>query len=121
MLLQASPPGQARVAGLRQHPGLRPGDVAGRAAADLAGLAAGRGEAGLVLSAALAGVWTAPAAARVRVMPPGQPSTDVWWGLVDELAGDAGQPGLVVAADYDPGLGYLCLTAFDTGVAERAG
>jgi 4-hydroxymandelate oxidase len=48
-------------------------------------------------------------------MPPGQPSTGVWWGLIDELAGDAGQPDLLVVADYDPGLGYLCLTAFDTG------
>jgi hypothetical protein len=60
-------------------------------------------------------------------MPPGQPSTEVWWGLIDELTGDAapvapvdpvtpaGHPDLVVAADYDPHLRYLCLTAFDTG------
>jgi 4-hydroxymandelate oxidase len=74
---------------------------------------------GLVLGDALAAVWTAPAAGRVRVMPPGQPSTGVWWGLMDELSDDAGHPGLFVAADYDPGLRYLCLTAFDTG--PRAG
>jgi hypothetical protein len=49
-------------------------------------------------------------------MPPGQPSTDVWWGLMDELAGaDAAGPDLVVLADYDPQLRYLCLTALDTG------
>jgi hypothetical protein len=48
------------------------------------------------------------------VMPPGQPSTGVWWGLLDELAGDAARADLLVAADYDPGLRYLCLTAFDT-------
>ena len=66
-----------------------------------------------MLSDALAAVWTAPAAGRVRVMPPGQPSTGVWWGLLDELAGDAGHPGLLVAGDYDPGLCYLCLTAFE--------
>jgi len=65
-----------------------------------------------VLSDALAAVWTAPAAGRVRVMPPGQPSTGVWWGLIDELGGGPGHPDLVVAADYDPGLRYLCLTAF---------
>ena len=52
---------------------------------------------------------------RVAVMPPGQPSTGVWWGLIDELSSDAGHPDLLVTADYDPGLRYLCLTAFDTG------
>ena len=106
---------QARVADVRQHPGIPPGGVAGLAAADLTELAAGHQEVGLVLSDALAAVWTAPAAGRVRVMPPGQPSTGVWWGLVDELTSDAGRPDLLVAADYDPGLRYLCLTAFDTG------
>jgi hypothetical protein len=103
----------ARVAGVRQHPGVPPGDVAGLAAADLTELAAGHHEVRLVLGDALAAVWTAPAAGRVRVMPPGQPSTGVWWGLIDELTGDAGHPDLLVAADYDPGLRYLCLTAFE--------
>jgi len=46
-------------------------------------------------------------------MPPGQPSTGVWWGLLDELTGGPGPPGLLVAGDYDPALGYLCLTAFE--------
>jgi 4-hydroxymandelate oxidase len=112
---------RARVADVRQHPGVPPGDVARLAAADLAELAASQHDVALVLSAALAAVWTAPAAGRVRVMPPGQPSTEVWWGLIDELTGDAdpvapaGHPDLLVAADYDPHLRYLCLTAFDTG------
>jgi 4-hydroxymandelate oxidase len=105
----------ARVAALRQHPGVPPDDVAGLAAADLAELTASHHEAGLVLSAALAAVWTAPAAKRVRVMPPGQPSTEVWWGLTDELTSDADHPDLLVVADYDPGLRYLCLAAFDPG------
>jgi len=106
---------QARVTGLRQHPGVLPGEAAGLATADLKELAASHHEAGLVLSDALAAVWTAPAAGRVRVVPPGQPSTGVWWGLIDELAAAAGRPDLLVAADYDPGLRYLCLTAFETG------
>ncbi len=105
---------QARLADVRQHPGVPPNEVADLAAADLTELAAGHREVGLVLSDALAAVWTAPAAGRVRVMPPGQPSTEVWWGLIDELTADAGQEDLVVAADYDPGLCYLCLAAFDT-------
>jgi 4-hydroxymandelate oxidase len=106
---------QARVADVRQHSGVAPSGVADLAAADLAELTASQHEVGLVLSDALAAVWAGPAAGRLRVMPPGQPSTGVWWGLIDELAGDAGHPDLVVAADYDPELRYLCLTAFDTG------
>jgi hypothetical protein len=58
----------------------------------------------------------------MRVMPPGQPSTDVWWGLIGELTGDQdpdAAASLLVAADYDPHLRYLCLTAFDTGARSR--
>lgn len=106
---------QARVADVRQHPGVPPGRVADLAAADLTELAANNDQVGLVLSDALAAVWTAPAAGRVRVIPPGQPSTGVWWELIGELTSDAGHPDILVAADYDPGLRYLCLTAFDTG------
>jgi hypothetical protein len=102
----------ARFAAVRQHPGVAPGDVASRADADLAELSAGHHDVGLVVSAALAEVWSAPAAKRVQVMPPGQPSTDVWWGLIDELTGDADHPDLLLAADYDPGLRYLCFAAF---------
>jgi hypothetical protein len=108
---------QARVAAVRQHPGVPPGDAAGLAAADLVELAAGYYDVGLVVGDALAAEWTTPVAGRVRVMPPGQPSTAVWSGLIDELASDGGHPDLLVAADYDPGLRYLCLTAFDTRTA----
>ena len=66
------------------------------------------------MSDALAALWTAPAAGQVRVIPPGQPSTGVWSGLIEELTSDAGDPDLLVAADYDPDLRYLCLTGFDT-------
>jgi hypothetical protein len=103
----------ARVAGLRQHPGVTPDGVAGLAAAGLAELAAGHREVRLVLGDALAADWAAPAAAQVRVAPPGQPATGVWWALADELTAAAGEPGLLVAGDYDPGLGYLCLAAFE--------
>jgi len=106
---------QARVADVRQHPGVLPADVAVLAATELADMAGGHDEVRLVLGAGLAAVWTTPAAGRARVMPPGQPSTGVWWGLIDELASEAGGPDLLVAADYDPQLRYLCLTAFDAG------
>jgi hypothetical protein len=104
----------ARVAGVHQHPGVRPGDVAALAAADVARLAAGHHDVTLLLSAALGAAWSAPVAGQARVLPPGQPGTDVWWGLVDELAGHAEPADLLVLADYDPQLGYLCLTAFGT-------
>ncbi len=113
MLYGACAAPRALVTAVRQHPGSPAGCVADLAAADLKELAAGHHEVGLVLGAALAALWTAPAADRVRVMPPGQPSTGVWWGLIDELTADAGHPGLVVVADYDAELGYLCLAAFD--------
>jgi hypothetical protein len=106
---------QARVTDVRQHPGVLPGDVAGLAAADLAELAVGHHEVGLVLSDALAALWTPPAAMQVRVIPPGQPSTGVWCGLIEQLTCDASHPELLVAADYDPDLRYLCLTGFDAG------
>jgi len=105
----------ARVVSLRQHPAVAGDSVAGLAAADLAELSADRRDVRLVLSDTLAAAWPAPAVGRVRVAAPGQPSTGVWWELVDELADDPGRPGLVVAADYDPGLRYLCLTAIELG------
>ncbi|HET9899056.1 MAG TPA: hypothetical protein VFQ44_29380 [Streptosporangiaceae bacterium] len=104
-----SEPAQARVTGIRQHPGVAPDAAGDLAAASLAALTGGRHDVELVLSAALAQAW--PGHRQARVMPPGQPSTDIWWGLVDELASDAGRPGLLVLADYDPDLRYLCLTA----------
>ena len=105
----------ARVTCVRQHSGVPACRVAGLANADLAELAAGQHEVALVLGDALAALWASPAAGRVRVIAPGQPSTGVWWGLIDELASGAGHPARLVAADYDPGLRYLCLTAIDTG------
>jgi hypothetical protein len=102
---------RAQVVGVRQDPGVPPDDVAAAAAAHLADLTAGRTDVTLVLGDSLARLWTAPAAARTRVGPTVQPSTGVWWGLVDELTGE---PGLLVAADYDADLRYLCLAAFET-------
>jgi 4-hydroxymandelate oxidase len=102
---------RARVADVRQHPAVAPGDVAALAAADLKEMTAGRDDAGLVLGEGLATLWTTPAAGRVRVAPPGQPTTGVWCELVDELDGDISGLDLLVAADYDPDLRYLSLTA----------
>jgi 4-hydroxymandelate oxidase len=99
-----------RVVGVRQHSGVPPADVAARAAADLADLACGHDAVTLVLGDALSDKWKMPDVKRVRAMPPGQPSTAVWWGLAEELAETK---DLLVAADYDTDLQCLSLTAFD--------
>jgi 4-hydroxymandelate oxidase len=112
MLYAADDQSGVRLTGLRQHADVRPGDVAGRAASDLAELARGR-DTTLVLSDALAAAWPAPQAENVRVVAPGQPATGIWSELVDEVEGDD-RRDLLVAADYDPDLRYLCLTGFAT-------
>jgi hypothetical protein len=112
-VLSGDGPAPARVTAVRQHPGVPPGCAARLAAAGLTGLTAGGPATTVVLGDALAALWTAPDAERVRVMPPGQPATGVWWGLIDELTGPDGQPGTVVVADYDAQLRYLCLCAFE--------
>jgi hypothetical protein len=103
----------AHVTGVRQLAGVAPGQAAAVAAAGLAALAAGQRVAGLVLGAALAAVWPDPGVERVRTAPPGQPSTGAWWSLLDEFAGAAPGQGLVVVADYEQDLGYVCLAGFD--------
>jgi hypothetical protein len=109
---------QARVTAVRQHPGVPPGCAASLAAAELKELTAGCQDTGVVLGDALAALWTAPDAGRARVMPPGQPSTGVWWGLIDELTGDGDDLGTLVVADYDAQLRYLCLCAFEAVTAR---
>jgi hypothetical protein len=106
----------ARVGVLRQHPGVPADAVADLAAADLAELASGHDAVEVVAGAALAELWTAPAAKRVRPMPPGQPATAVWQGLADELTGGVDRPGLVIIADYDPDLRYLCLAGYGPAI-----
>ena len=101
--------GGPRLVGLVQRPNLAPAAVAGQATADLAELSAGYPEVRLVLSHALAAAW--PGHPSGRVGPAGQPSTGVWWQLLDELDARTDHPSLLVAADYDPDLRCLCLAA----------
>ena len=104
--------GGARLVGLVQRTNVAPAAVAGQAAADLAELSAGRPEARLVLSQALASAWPGHPSLDVRVGPADQPSTGTWWQLLDAATD---RPGLLVAADYDPQLRCLCLAAFEAG------
>jgi 4-hydroxymandelate oxidase len=109
---------QARVVEISQHPGVPPEQVAELVAKESARLLAGRRQARLVLSDSLAAAWSPAADWPVRVIPAGHPVTGVWWGLVDELSADADDGALLVLADYDPGLRYLCLTAVEKEPAQ---
>jgi 4-hydroxymandelate oxidase len=113
MLYGESAERSARLLDVRQHAGLAADGVADLAVAELAELSAGHRDVRLVLSDALAAVWSGRPVGGVRVTPPGQPSTGVWWELAGELAGGAEGADLLVAADYDPDLRYLCLAAIE--------
>jgi hypothetical protein len=97
-----------RVTALRQHPDVDPKAVAHLASRDIAELSAGRRGVRVALNDALAAAW--PGHPDHTEVPAGQPVTGVWWHLTDALAAPA---DLVVAADYDPGLGYLSLAGFE--------
>ncbi|MFJ5543020.1 2-hydroxy-acid oxidase [Micromonospora chalcea] len=112
----------ARVTGLRQHADVGPGDVAALAAAEVRELTAGRTDVAVVLGADLAAAWPGPGGHAVTTGPRRQPSTGVWWALLDRLAGDAARPRPVVVADYEPGLNYLSVVALaPAGRSEPVG
>jgi len=114
VLLMLSSEGQARLTEVRQHPGITPARAPALLRRELADLA-GAGPVTLVLGGELARQPVAglPAAVRVRAAPAGQPGTGVWWELAGNQAAWAAAGTRVVLADYDPGLGYLCLAAAD--------
>ncbi|HEY0451695.1 hypothetical protein [Actinophytocola sp.] len=94
---------------VRQHPAVPAEAAAAVLAADVAELAGGRGEVTLVVGGAVElEAATAFSAAEVIRADPGQPYTGLWSRL------GAGAPGrLLVLADYDPALGYLCVAALE--------
>jgi 4-hydroxymandelate oxidase len=110
VLLMLSGAGPARLTEVRQHPGVTPAQAPGLLRAELAELA-GAGPVTLVLGGELARLPVAglPAPVYVRAAPAGQPGTGVWWELAGSLAGWVAARRRAVLADYDPGLGYLCL------------
>lgn len=99
MLFDRTGPG--RLAGVRQRAGLSPAELPAGLAADVAALAAGRGDGTLVTGAGLAGV-PVPEGVRCRPGPAGQPHTGPWW----TLAGSG--PGLLLLADADAGELAVC-------------
>lgn len=100
-LLLGDTPGSP-ITALRQHPATSPDSVPALASTQIAELSAGR-QPHILLTPALASVWPT----NHEVVPTGAPTTGLWWRLTDALADN----DLVIAADYDPDLRYLCLVA----------
>lgn len=98
--LLCAPSGPARVATIRQLPGVSLEE----ASAVLAGCPAKTA----VLGAGLSSVELSTVD-YVRRASPGRPYTGVWWELAEEYA--SGQPLLI--AEYDATLGHLCVSTMD--------
>ena len=114
----ADPAGTAELGPVRELPGIAAADVAGRLAEETAAVAAGR-EPVLVLGAGLAAALPAlPGGLPVVVAPAGQPYTGPWWELAGRSAERAAEGRLVVVADWDPALRYLCLSTVDFAVSS---
>jgi 4-hydroxymandelate oxidase len=112
--------GPAGLGPARQHTAVPPGQVGALRAADVAELAGGREDVTLVLGAGLAGLGLPRLVDRVVSAPAGQPFTGPWWELAGGLPGWADRGGLVMLADHDPQLRYLCLSTMDFGLSRPA-
>lgn len=114
----SAPGGGPALVGTREHTGVAPGEAAELLADALARAAAGTvGPPVVILGRELArlvresGTGGLPPSGEVRVAPPGQPGTGVWWELAGEMTRwPAGRR--VILANYDPALRYLCLAGF---------
>jgi hypothetical protein len=105
LLFDGSGPG--RLCGVRQRAGLDPAGLGPALAAEVAALAAGRGDVTLVPGDGLAGV-PLPEGLPVSPGPAGQPHTAPWWALADP-----DRTGLLLLADADPAAGELAVAALD--------
>jgi len=120
--------GPARLETVRQHTGVAPAGAPALLTAELASLSAGRTDVTLIVGHDLAclagyGAGSSPGDARpaivdqVRVAPAGQPFTGVWWELAGGLPTWTAEGRLLLLAEYDPALRYLCLSAIDAGAS----
>jgi 4-hydroxymandelate oxidase len=103
--------GGATVREVRRRADVAPDALAGCLRRELADIAPDTLLLGEGLAAYASGLRDA--ARTVRVHPAGQPSTGIWWDLVDELK----RPGarVVAVADHDPHVRSLCLATLTVG------
>ncbi len=115
--------GSVRIGAVRQHADVARADALPLLVGQLAALAGRREDITVITGnglASLAGwaAWPARLAGlagdwRLRAAPPGQPCTGVCWELAGYLPQCAADGRLILLADYEPVLKYLCLTAID--------
>jgi 4-hydroxymandelate oxidase len=105
--------GPARVAAIDQFRGVSLAEAPPLLARCDARCDAGTEAGTAILGAGLASVGLSTVE-RVRRASPGRPYTGVWWELAEELS--SGRP--LMLAEYDPMLGYLCVSTIDSW--ERA-
>jgi 4-hydroxymandelate oxidase len=104
-LLEECPRGMT----VNQHAGLPPDRVPAVLAAEVAELAAGR-DVTLIVDGALQPIAES-IVDDVRPAREGQPYTGTWWELSGGLDGWRDRDRLVLLAEYDPRLRYLCVAA----------
>ncbi len=109
--------GGAELLAVRQHHHVAAADAGALLAAEVALLAADPTGAGVTLvlaeGAAALVPGSAPLVERVVAAPSGQPFTGAWCELAALLSASGPETGLVLVADYDASLRYLCVTAVD--------
>jgi hypothetical protein len=96
------------VTDLRQHPDVPPAAVAELASLQIKELSAGYRRVRLIAGDTFAKAWRGHLSD--SPMPAGQPATGPWWHVAEALTGPA---DLVVVADYDHELRYLCLAGIE--------
>jgi 4-hydroxymandelate oxidase len=126
---------------LRLRAGVQPGGVGELLAKEIADLSAGREEVTLIAGNGLGSLAAFDAGSfdtgsfdagsfdtgafdtvdEVIVAPPGQPCTGTWWELAGGLRAWGASGRRVLLADYEPMLGYLCVSAFDVEAARPNG
>ena len=133
VVLAFGPGGPGCVAAVREHTDVAAQQVGDLLAGELAALSTGGADVTLVAGNGLTRALNAagppgtpprsagvPPAVRLLAAPAGQPCTGVWWELAGRLPGWREQGQRVLLADYDPALGYLCVSAVDVEAGPAA-
>jgi hypothetical protein len=112
--------GAGRLDTVRVQAGVEPGRAAELLAKEIADLSTGRDETTLIAGNGLGSSAACDAVGQVIIAPPGQPCTGTWWELAGGLRTWTAEGRRVLLADYEPVLGYLCVSVFDIEAARPA-
>lgn len=112
--------GSGRLDTVHLRAGVEPGRAGELLAKEIAELSAGRDDTTLIVGNGLGSGLASGAAGQVIIAPSGQPCTGTWWELAGGLGTWAAEGRRVLLADYEPMLGYLCVSAFDIEAGRPA-